>query len=87
MIEKTLWDIPAPLKEYHNIVYDHERNQYHFGGHESVDGINTPHFIVIPSNVRIYTARKDEKIIYVKFEFGELTIYPLSTFFWIRGGV
>ena len=86
MIEKTLWDIPAPLKEYHNIVYDHERNKYFFGGHESADGISLANTIIIPSNVRIYTTHSEE-IVYIQFDFGELTIFPLSTYFWIRGGV
>ena len=83
--EKRLWDIPAALKEYHNIVYDQERNKYFMFGHKSADGISSPNFIGLPASLieKIYTTN-DEKIVHIKTDFGELTLFPLSTHFWIR---
>ena len=82
--EKRLWDIPAALKEYHNIEYDHERNTYFMFGHASADGVTCPNFIGLPASrvLKIYTTI-NEGIVHIKTDFGELTLFPLSTHFFI----
>ena len=86
-IEKRLWDIPAELKEYHNIYYDAESNQYYMGGHREEYGIIHPQWINFPSDVIITTFHEDEKIVSLIFSGCEVTLFPLSTMTHISKGL
>lgn len=85
MVDRTLWDIPAPLKEYHNIEFDHETNQYFIHGHVSGDGIRSP-FINIPAYARMHSSL-GELVIDIDFKFVSVTLFPLSVMVYISSVV
>ena len=79
--EEILYDIPAHLKEYHSIVFDHEENVYRIYGHKYDEVGFKPYYIgdIKMSELKIKTNHKGKIVDLELMNHGMLiTIYPLS---------
>lgn len=74
----VLYDIPANLKEFHHIKFDHEKNEYWVYGHHYLDGVRHPFMFRIKSNAIFETYHEDYDIIDIRTKNVIFTLYPLS---------